>query len=412
MKPKVYEVINNLKSLLGELIEINEGLVKLLAPNLAKYSQGRHIEPRWAPVFYNPLTVISRNIDILVMEVYRNIYKSRVHVCDLLSATGIRGIRYLVESNADWVVFNDIDKRAYELIKINVLLNEVEDRATIYNLDANLLLSFYTYKKGKFDVIDIDPFGTPVLFIDSALRAVRNGGMLSVTATDLAPLLGVKNNACLRKYQAISMKVPFSREIAVRILIGYLSRQAAKYELAVIPVFSYSLLHIVRVHVLVRRGAIRADETLRNMGYARYCSNCGYRDLVREYPATSLSVNCPNCHRKLLIAGPLWTGSLWDLDFVDEVYQAYREKAYLHERHLLNILKAINRESRAPPLYYSVKEFSRAFRVREVSPKTLINELRSKGFLACKTHFDPKGFKTNATINIIRDFILSIVKGG
>jgi len=410
MKSNINNIINYLESLIGEVEEVKEGLIRLIIPNLAKYVQGKRIEPRWAPVFYKPLTVPSRDIDTLVVEAYRNLYNSKIRLCDLLSATGVRGLRYLIESGVEQVVLNDVDKRAYELIKVNVMLNEVESKATLYNLEANLLLNSLKWKGYKFDVIDIDPFGTPIPFLDATFRVIKNGGMVSVTATDLAPLLGAKANACLRKYQAISIKTPFSREIAVRILVGYICRQAAKYELAITPLFSYSLSHIVRVHIIVKRGARRADKALKELGYACYCEKCGYRGLVRSYPMISFS-ECPVCSHQLLKIGPLWVGSLWKLDFIDEVRRIYKERAYLHNESLSNVLRIIHKESRAPPLYYSVKEFSRVLRVREVSLSELVSRLRSKGFFASRTHFDPKGFKTDAMINFIKNLVLSIVKG-
>jgi tRNA (guanine26-N2/guanine27-N2)-dimethyltransferase len=41
-----------------------------------------------------------------------------------------------------------------------------------------------------YDAIDLDPYGTPAHFLDSALQAVAEGGLLAVTATDMAVLCG------------------------------------------------------------------------------------------------------------------------------------------------------------------------------------------------------------------------------
>ena len=41
-----------------------------------------------------------------------------------------------------------------------------------------------------FDCIDLDPYGSPSIFLDSAIRSVKNGGLLLVTATDAGPLCG------------------------------------------------------------------------------------------------------------------------------------------------------------------------------------------------------------------------------
>lgn len=42
----------------------------------------------------------------------------------------------------------------------------------------------------RVDVIDLDPYGTAAPFIDSAIQAVQDAGLLCVTCTDLAVLAG------------------------------------------------------------------------------------------------------------------------------------------------------------------------------------------------------------------------------
>lgn len=45
-----------------------------------------------------------------------------------------------------------------------------------------------------YDVVDLDPYGTPAMLLDTAVQAVADGGLLMVTATDMANLCG--NNRC------------------------------------------------------------------------------------------------------------------------------------------------------------------------------------------------------------------------
>ena len=40
--------------------------------------------------------------------------------------------------------------------------------------------------QGSFQWIDVDPFGSPITFIDGALQALGRVGVLEVTATDTA----------------------------------------------------------------------------------------------------------------------------------------------------------------------------------------------------------------------------------
>lgn len=39
---------------------------------------------------------------------------------------------------------------------------------------------------GSYDAVDIDPYGSPSHLLDSAVQACSEGGLLLVTATDMA----------------------------------------------------------------------------------------------------------------------------------------------------------------------------------------------------------------------------------
>lgn len=64
----------------------------------------------------------------------------------------------------------------------------------------------YQHKEDKFDAIDLDPYGCPSIFLDSAVQSVEEGGLLLVTATDMAVLAGNSPESCYVKYGAISLK--------------------------------------------------------------------------------------------------------------------------------------------------------------------------------------------------------------
>jgi len=54
---------------------------------------------------------------------------------------------------------------------------------------------------GRYDVIDLDPYGSAAPFIDGAVQAIENGGMLNVTCTDMAVLSGNHPETCFAKYR-------------------------------------------------------------------------------------------------------------------------------------------------------------------------------------------------------------------
>lgn len=65
----------------------------------------------------------------------------------------------------------------------------------------------------KFDVIDLDPYGCPSMFLDAAVQAVSDGGMLLVTATDMAVLCGNCPETCYTKYGSVSLRVKACHEM-------------------------------------------------------------------------------------------------------------------------------------------------------------------------------------------------------
>lgn len=47
--------------------------------------------------------------------------------------------------------------------------------------------------------VDLDPYGSPSAFLDSAVQSVADGGMLLCTATDMAVLCGGNGEVCYSK---------------------------------------------------------------------------------------------------------------------------------------------------------------------------------------------------------------------
>ncbi|CAE7311599.1 Trmt1 [Symbiodinium natans] len=50
-----------------------------------------------------------------------------------------------------------------------------------------------------YDVIDLDPYGTVAPFIDSAIQAVADGGLLCITSTDMPVLGGNHPETCFAR---------------------------------------------------------------------------------------------------------------------------------------------------------------------------------------------------------------------
>ena len=65
----------------------------------------------------------------------------------------------------------------------------------------------------RFHAIDLDPYGSPHIFLDGAVQCVTDGGILLVTCTDMAVLCGNSPETCYTKYGALSIKSKACHEI-------------------------------------------------------------------------------------------------------------------------------------------------------------------------------------------------------
>ena len=45
---------------------------------------------------------------------------------------------------------------------------------------------------GTYDIVDIDPCGESAPFLDASVQAVKDGGLLCITSTDMSVLSGVQ----------------------------------------------------------------------------------------------------------------------------------------------------------------------------------------------------------------------------
>ena len=76
--------------------------------------------------------------------------------------TGVRGIRVANECNIP-VTINDRDPQGITLIVHNADVTKLP--VEILQRDASALLS-----ERSFDAVDLDPFGTPAIYIDAAVK--------------------------------------------------------------------------------------------------------------------------------------------------------------------------------------------------------------------------------------------------
>ena len=339
---------------------IQEGSARIKVPKTEKISSKME-------VFYNPAMRINRDIAILFLK---SIISSALDIALPLEATGIRGIRFLKEipkKKINGIAFNDLKKEAVLLIKKNLRLNRLTGKKIIVaNKDANLFLQ----ESSGFDYIDIDPFGSPNPFLDSAVKRLRSDGYLAITCTDTASLSGTYPNACLRKYWATPIRDTNMHETGIRILLRKVQLIGSQYHKALLPVFCYYHLHYFRAYFKCLNSKKATEGILAQ-------------------------------HGMIGNAGPLWIGRLWDNLLVSSMV----EKSSKETAGLLNLIKE---ESLVDTVgFFDIHELCSSYKISTI-PKMedILTTLVSLGYSASRTHFSPTGVRSNIT----KDELIEVIK--
>jgi len=376
---------------------IKEGKVQVLVPKLAAYGVNpSDYAPSKAPVFYNPVMEFNRDLTVLAFQAYQRVAGREISICDPLTSQGIRGVRFAAEIfGVKKVLISDINERAYKLAKHNVQINGLEKMVTVKHKDANCVLSCNASPKKRLDIVDIDPFGTPAPYLGSALRAIRNNGLLASTATDLAPLCGVHAKACIRKYGGRPLRTEYCHELAVRLLAGCTATLAAKHDIGIQVVFSHSSEHYIRLYTQISYGAKKADESVKSLGYILHCFSCFHRE-TRHQPFGSLQ--CPECGQKMDYAGPLWLGSIFDPGFIESMMKENKTVAFRNSARITKLLTLTKDEAQTPITYYVLDKLSGKLGLPSPSIQSFIEMLRKSGFQAVQTHFNTRGVRTDAPV--------------
>lgn len=144
-------------------------------------------------------------------------------------------------------------------------------------MDAKLAMADASYQW-----IDIDPFGSPVPFIDSAIQSLARTGVLEVTATDTAALTGSSVSSQKRRYDSQGIVDDYAHDDAVRVLLGLIAKIAAMHDRVIKPIMSLFDGHHVRVSVLVKTSKEGASDFQENIGYRLRCDDLPYRFI--KYP--------------------------------------------------------------------------------------------------------------------------------
>lgn len=196
-------------------------------------------------------------------------------ILEALSATGLRSIRYAQEiPGVQRIVANDLSRQAIAAIQHNVRHNGVEHLVEVSHADAMTLMYTSTAPERRFTVVDLDPYGAPTRFLDGAVQALADGGLLCVTATDMAVLAGGTPEACYVKYGSIPVRSKACHEMALRILLRTIESTATRYGRYIRPLLSVSADFYIRIFVRVFSGPAECKRSSSRQSMVFQCTGC------------------------------------------------------------------------------------------------------------------------------------------
>lgn len=364
---------------------IVEGNTSLVVPEDA--------EPAKYPSFFNAHGKFVRDVSLVCYGAYSKSVtelRQQLTFADCLCGTGARGIRVANELGCYFgkVFLNDVSATSIALAKQSARINNVVDRCFLSNEEANkFLLSRTENECERFDLVDVDPFGTPSPFVDCALRSIKHGGLLSVSATDTAVLCGVYPKVAQRKYLGLPLRTEYSHEIGMRLIFGLLSINAMRLESSIRPLFCHHDMHYFRTFCLVEIGNNYSRENEKQIGYVLHCFKCSFREVISRDEFLSQadkSIKCSNCGTLMKVGGPMWIGDIQSKDFVEKCAETSQLPVFQRE---LDI-----------PLYYDLSEISDFLQVRTPRIADVIKELESIGHSASRTRLNRTAVRTDAPL--------------
>ena len=374
-------------------------------------------------VFYNRKMKLNRYISNLAVNAYRKrFHQEKLNIVTTMAASGISAIRMLLEcEKKKKMVINDINPLAIDLINKNLKLNDLpreSQEISVTRKDANYLCNEFANKKlthpQQFqsipNIISIDPFGSPNLYLDAAFKAIIPwDGLLCVTATDTAVLFGVKPKACRRKYMSRPLHNEFCKEVGTRILLYLISRIANLNDMGVLPLLTFYSNHFIRVFLLTLNKKKEIFNHIKTYGYIFYCDKCGHR-FTTDSNILNKPKRCELCDNPLQkYAGPLWTGELHDKDFIEELLSLNSTSEFKIKKRVETTLQFCLEECAMPPFYYNIHKICKELhRATVPSMDLLLKEIKKRGYSASRTNFDFTSIKTNMNIEELKRLMLEL----
>nr|WP_284707173.1 tRNA (guanine-N1)-methyltransferase [Lyngbya confervoides] len=344
--------------------------------------------------FYRSASRMTRDLGVLAAAVYRSQH-NHLRVLDVMTGCGVRALRYVVESKADWVWANDGNLEHRPLVEANLAQSLSPHQYHLSFVSAREVFAQCQQQQQRFDWVDIDAFGSPAAHLAGGLAATRMGGYLYLTATDGKSLAGQNSRRSLGQFNAYARYHPAKHEQGLRILIGLAMQQAQLQHLSLGPVLSFFCGKTYRVLLKLQPVGRHADQ---DCGFLGYCHHCGQYTRVDWRSLPQAQCLAHPYERPLVISGPMWLGPLHHPPTLKAMQEQALAWDWPRQVSLLDIMQA---EAPLPPFYYPLAEIGRRGRMDIPNRDRLIQALQNQGYAASRTSVAAQAIKSSAPLSEI-----------
>lgn len=393
--------------------------------------------PKGNKVFYNRIQQFNRDISVLGIRAWSKLFEAEprnhryvpadptepyIDMIEALSASGLRAIRYGLEiPRVRSVLANDFSESAVDAIRRNIELNNVKGVVHAHEGDASMAM--YKHRGNNVHVVDLDPYGSAAPFMDAAVQAVRDDGLLLVTCTDLGVLAGNGYpEKCFAQYGGTTVWSDACHESALRLVLSMVAASAARYGRAIEPMLSLSIDFYVRLFIRIKTSPQQVKQNAAKSMLVYQCSGCG--SSVQQ-PLGKVGVNldggkkygyakgplapdtCEHCDTPHHVAGPLWAGPIHNDAFIDKMLEIHSQESefdpsvYGTASRIKGMLTMARDELKDAPFYFSVQQRAAVIKASSPPHKAMVSALCNAGYRVSGTHAHKGCLKTDAPYSFI-----------
>lgn len=356
-------------------------------------------------------------------------YENGIRIFEGLAASGLRSVRFGLEiPGVKEVIANDFDKNAVEFIERNIVKNGLSHIIKARHGDA--AMGMYESKAADelFDVVDLDPYGSPSIFLDATVQSVRDGGLLCITCTDAAVLCGNALEKCAAIYGAVSLRSKFCHEMALRIILQSIDSHANRYSKYIVPLISLSVDFYFRVFLQVFTSQKQVKHSCTKKAMVFECVGCGAFELqplaqavhtkgednfkfLPGIASTSVS-KCEHCGHQFRCGGPIWKDPLHNQEFLKSVISRVENSPSPPKTkdRICGMLNVALEELPDVPLYYVLDAVCSVLHCQPPNMMLMRSALLNAGYKVSMSHAAKNSYKTNATPQVIWDIMRMWVK--